>query len=816
MRRVALLACAVTLALPGVAMAKDFASTALNIVPSGEWGDFPVPKGADTQAKMYDGLTPLFNHVTTRDLFKYFKSERLTDNGQGRIRTERPRKGIRIVRDKFNVPHIYAKTDDLLTWATGWVTAEDRHLLLDEARGATRIAALDVPGVNAFSLVTSLRTFVPSAQAEAIVSRQTNVLKRAGKNGREVLHNIDIFVKGVNAWYKHNGTPANPPWNRNDVYATNAIAGQLFGRGGGNEVNSAMLLSGLQQRLGAGPGTLLWNDLRERDDPEAPVTVDGNFPYDPAPKTLGAGNEVIDAGSFEPTPEPQVSASASAAAHAPAHASNFLLVASKRSKTHHPLMVAGPQIGYFYPGLTFEEDLHAPGISARGVAQPGSPGDLLIGRGPDYAWSLTSAGSDVIDDYVETLCGGSDLKYMYKGQCKDMGFVNAGVLKGTNGQPDQSMTFHTTVHGPVIGYATVKGVRVAISQKRSSYGKDILWQLPFEDLTRGRIHGPKSFFKSMMQSPFTFNTGFITDRHIASFTTGFLPKRAPGVDGDLPTNGNGSYEWRGYAPGKLHPQGVDSKDGTLVNWNNKPGRGFPAADDQFDYGALFRVQMLEAGLAGHKKLDLAQVASAMNAAATTDFRDAFLIPVVAQVMQKVPAPNARDAQMLQLLLQWRKNGASVLDRNNDGKVDDPGAPIMDAFGPHLSDAVMDPVLGPQAPALQQMVGKNATEGSGFTGGWISYIDKDLRTLLGQKVKGKFHFRFCGSGDVTACANSLWAALDTAGNELAATQGPDPAAWRADANAQRITFLPGLLPIKIRYTNRPSGIQQVISFKGHRR
>ena len=65
--------------------------------------------------------------------------------------------------------------------------------------------------------------------------------------------------------------PANPPFGRNDIYATNAIAGQLFGRGGGNEVNSAMLLSGLQQRLGAPQGTLLWNDLRERQDPEAPV-----------------------------------------------------------------------------------------------------------------------------------------------------------------------------------------------------------------------------------------------------------------------------------------------------------------------------------------------------------------------------------------------------------------------------------------------------------------------------------------------------------------------------------------------------------------
>ena len=39
--------------------------------------------------------------------------------------------------------------------------------------------------------------------------------------------------------------------------------------------------------------------------------------------------------------------------------------------------------------------------------------------------------------------------------------------------------------------------------------------------------------------------------------------------------------------------------------------------------------------------------------------------------------------------------------------------------------------------------------------------------------------------------------------------------RGDANAERIGFRPGLLSTKIRFTNRPSGIQQVISFSGHR-
>ena len=91
--------------------------------------------------------------------------------------------------------------------------------------------------------------------------------------------------------------------------------------------------------------------------------------------------------------------------------------------------MAGPQIGYFYPGLTLEMDLHGGGIDARGASAPGFPGYMLIGRGQDFAWSLTSAGNDMIDEFVETLCG-SDTRYRYKGRCRRMGTFDAGTLGG--------------------------------------------------------------------------------------------------------------------------------------------------------------------------------------------------------------------------------------------------------------------------------------------------------------------------------------------------------------------------------------------------
>ena len=92
------------------------------------------------------------------------------------------------------------------------------------------------------------------------------------------------------------------------------------------------------------------------------------------------------------------------------------MITKGRSATGRPLMVSGPQIGYFAPGLTYEIDMNAPGLKWRGATSAPFPGYLLIGRGRDFATTLTSASGDVIDQFAETLCGGSVPKYLYKGQ----------------------------------------------------------------------------------------------------------------------------------------------------------------------------------------------------------------------------------------------------------------------------------------------------------------------------------------------------------------------------------------------------------------
>jgi acyl-homoserine lactone acylase PvdQ len=324
------------------------------------------------------------------------------------------------------------------------------------------------------------------------------------------------------------------------------------------------------------------------------------------------------------------------------------------------------------------------------------------------------------------------------------------------------------------------------------------------------------------------------------FSSGLLPRRDRRVDMGLPTNGDGAYEWRGFLSEREHPHGTTPRDGTITNWNNKPASGWEAADDQWAYGSVYREMLLHDAIDRRWTHTLGSTVAAMNRAATQDLRVTRVLGSVQGVLETGPAPSPRDQQMLDLLKAWRASGASRLDRDGDGLIDDPGAAIIDKAWPKLADAVMSPVLGPQLGELASLISRDNppnNQGSAFQGGWYGYVDKDLRSAAGRRVDGPFRTAFCGGDpnasspgfgrnkhgrghkhgtrDFAACRASLWAAIDAAGNELTTEQGTaDPAAWRKNAIPERIVFKPGFLPYTMRWTNRPT-FQQAISYSGHR-
>jgi acyl-homoserine lactone acylase PvdQ len=800
------------MALPSAALAEGrFDRQAWSVLPPGQAGSLPPVANSTNQIPLYDGLTPRLGNVTARDLPRYFKPNGLHPTGRT-TREKVPMRGVRVVRDRWGVPHVYARTRAGVEFGAGWVTAADRGLFIELLRGPARIAALDVPGLSGMDVATSLRDFEPSAQTEAFIDRQARVLRRMGRPGRKLLRDVDAYIAGINAYRRANG-PDVDPWTRRDALAINALIGQVFGAGGGREARSSQFLAELQQRLGVRAGTGVWRDLRSFQDKDAPTTAPGRFSYPPVPSGAD-GSRIVDPGSLD-----VVRAKEPAARDL---MSNALLVGARRSRSGHPLAVMGPQVGYFYPQFLMEIGLHGGGLDARGAAFPGISLYVLLGRGKDFTWSATSANSDNRDNFLEELCDpdGSppteaSTSYRFRGECRPMTEFDAGTLAAGDGEPERRIRFRETVHGPVIGTATVDGRPYAVSMKRSTRGREPVSGIAFQKLNENRVRTVRDFPKVMHNVEYTFNWLYADSRNIAMYSSGRLPRRHPRADPNLPTLGTGNYEWRGFLSRRAHPQAINPRSGVLLNWNNKPAPAFGAADDNWSYGSVQRVEAFK-GL--KRKNRLHDVVGVMNAAATRDLKATEVWPAVRRVLAGGPAPDPLTQQAADLVTRWSRAGASRIDADNDGKVDAPGAAILDAAYPRIANTVLEPVLGDLTEELARLHTRSDepdNQGNAYGSGWYGYIEKDLRTQLGDRVRTPYSRRYCGNGDLAACRASLWAALQAATNELATAQGPDPAAWRADATRERIVFDPGLLEGEsMRWSNRPT-YQQVMEFRRHR-
>lgn len=815
------------------------AATTLNVIPHGQWepgvkwGTAAGILPADTQAKMYDRLTPLFRDVTDAQLVPsadgtgYYKSAALVpENDPSLIYSEAAAGAVpgygtlvaRIKRDAYGVPHIYSDTDPGAIFGAGYVMAEDRNLVLDLARFNGVAGLLDVPGVPAIALVLGLYNYTPSKKVlDEATALQTKSIQQTGPRGEQLLRDIDVYLAGINLWYSQN-KPTAPPFTRTDIYALNAIKSQFLGQGGGEEAPNALFLDAARQRLGATRGNQAYEDLRGRNDPETATTTTKRFPYQTKVSVAKPRGMVrLQNGSFRST-APKLPGAASSRAGSVDHpmgpraqASNILIASGRVSQTGSPLFVGGPQIGFNYPGLTLEMELSSPSFHVRGATSAPFPGYMLIGRGTDFAWTLTSASADIIDTYAERLCGGSRVKYRYKGRCRAMETVDAGTI--AKGGKSVRVTLRRTVHGPVYGYARERGTGklVALSTKRSSYGRETVDQELFQQLTYGRVRSARDFVNAASLTPQTFNSFYASATEAAFFTSGQLPVRPKGVNPDLPVSGDGRYEWSGFLAPAAHPQVINPASGYIVNWNNKPAKDFPASDGRWSEQSLQRDVLLTSELARRPKHTLASVLGAANAGATEDIRIVGLWPTLRRMLDRGKAPSARATKLRDVLQRWHDAGGSRRDADHDGKIDSPGAAILDTAWKGLTDAGVCDRLG--TVLCQQLEGRNSRferPPGGQYSGWHQYMWKDLRSLLGNNVRGAYHLRYCGKGKVATCSRELWAALDAAGKRLAAQQGGNPDAWRASESREAISFSP--LPLAtIQYTNKPTGIHQVMQF-----
>jgi hypothetical protein len=491
------------------------------------------------------------------------------------------------------------------------------------------------------------------------------------------------------------------------------------------------------------------------------------------------------------------------------------------------------------------QELQGPGISARGASFAGLGMYVELGRGQDYAWSATSASQDVTDTYAVELCQ-DDTHYLFHGSCVPMEKLertNSWKPTVADSTPAGSyrMQVWRTAYGPVEYRATVGGKRVAYTQLRSSYRHEADSMIGFQELNDpGFVHDPASFQAATQDINYTFNWFYADSQHTAYYNSGTNPVRAAGVDASFPVWAQAAYDWRGWDPTantatytlpSQHPQSVDQD--YYVSWNNKQAPGYTSAG--FGNGSVHRADLLDdrvKALVQAGGVTRSKLVKAMDDAALTDLRGEDVLPDLLRVISSAPVTDPQEATAVQQLTAWRAAGTKRHETSAGSHTyaDADAIRVMDAWWPLLVQGEFQPGLGSSlytALTADLTVDESPSAGHGPTGshagssfqyGWWSYVDKDLRAVLGDPVAGPLARPYCGGGQLAACRDVLLSTLKQAAAVPATTvyPGDDGCSagdqWCADSIVQRP--LGGVTDDRISWQNRPT-YQQVVEFPSHR-
>ncbi|MEV0637140.1 penicillin acylase family protein [Streptomyces sp. NPDC050619] len=842
------------------------------------------PAHAEDQLGPYANLAKGYPALTDTKINTFFNDASFGVPADQVASTVKPagRSDVTIVRDKkTGVPHITGTTRYGTEFGAGYAAAEDRLWLMDVFRHVGRGQLTPFAGGDPSNQGLEQEFWRTAPYTEADLQAQIDgAAASAGDRGKQALADVNAYVAGINAYigasdsgryfpgeyvltgHKDSVTNAGTiaPFKATDLVALASVIGALFGSGGGGEVNNAISLLAAQSKYGVAEGTKVWESFRERNDPEAVLTLhEGSFPYASKPADP-QGQALPTAGSVAEEPlvyDRTGSAAGSSATGASTKAaktavssakrgmSNALVVSGEHTASGNPIAVFGPQTGYFAPQLLMLQEIQGPGLSARGASFAGLSMYVELGRGQDYSWSATTSGQDIIDSYAVELCQ-DDYHYLYRGVCTPMEKIeqkNAWKPTVADGTAAGSYTMRVwrTKYGPVEYRATVGGKKVAYTTLRSSFMHEADSIIGFQMLNDpDYVKGPESFQSAVQHINYTFNWFYADSEHTAYYNSGDNPVRAGGVDAEFPVWARPAYEWRNwnpttntadYTPASAHPNSMNQD--YYISWNNKQAKDYTTAS--WGDGSVHRGNLLDdrvKKLVAAGGVTRASLTKAMADAGLADLRAEDVLPDLLKVVNSSTVTDSTAAAAVSKLQAWVSAGAKRTETAAGSKTyaDAEAIRILDAWWPLLVKAEFEPGLGSdlytaftdnlpvdETPsAAHGPTGAHA--GSSFQYGWWSYVDKDIRAVLGESVQGPLARKYCGGGSLSACRDVLISTLKEAAGKTAAQvyPGDDLCAagnqWCADSIVQRT--LGGITHGNISWQNRPT-YQQVVEFTSHR-
>jgi penicillin amidase len=480
-------------------------------------------------------------------------------------------KPVEILRDKWGVSHIYAKTVEDLFFAQGFNAARDRLWQLDlwRRQGEGKLAEAFGP------------RFVEKDRAARLFLFRGDMEKEFRSYHPEGKRILTAFAKGINAYVDL--TQERPELLPLEFQLTGTRPGswrpessliRLFGltRNVGREVTLARLVNlmgadaveplslfeppatlevppGLDLSLIDGRILETYNlgrggvTFRPEDLPRSPLAM--------AERTRLA--ELLSVPASQETDNPLQAM----------FASNNWAISGALTATGTPILSGDPHRAQSVPSLRYMAHLVGPGWNVIGAGEPAIPG-ISMGHNERIAFALTIfAFADEEDLYVYDTNPTNPSRYLYKSKWEDMRIIEETI--DVRGEPSARVHLKFTRHGPVLfedldnrkayalraAYLEHPGTAPYLASLRLDQARN--WR----DFVRGmeRHYTPS---ENMVYADIDGNIGWMG---------GSIAPIRPNWNGLLPVPGNGAYEWKGFLKTSRLPRIFTPPEGFMATAN---------------------------------------------------------------------------------------------------------------------------------------------------------------------------------------------------------------------------------------------------------
>jgi penicillin amidase len=662
---------------------------------------------------------------------------------------------VRLVRDNFGTPHIYADEVYGLYFGYGYAVAQDRLFQMEMARRSTQGVVAEALGPEFVEFDKNVRRHFDSAS----IRRQLDQLKKPDKDV------FEGYAAGMNAWLaeirKDPGvltpkqfidfdfSPDN--WTAYDVAMI--FIGTMANRYGdfNTELDNVTIYRALSEQHGEAAARDLFDLINPRFTDNAPTTIPREDWSRRVPDVLATTQ------SRQQTPSLSRRAFTGPVTSG---MSNCFVLGKDKVIDAGSILVNGPQFGWFTPSYVYSVGLHGAGFDVVGNTPFAYP-MVMFGHNATISWGSTWGAGDIVDIFVEQLNPDDSGQYLYKSKYIDL--LHRVERIDVRGSDDIEYDVYRSVHGPIIHSDLDAGAVYA--KHRAWDGRELKTLLAWLYATRARNFDE---WKSEAQkSAINVNMYFAdVDGNIGYFFGGHYPKRAAGHDNRFPVTGDGSMDWQERLSIDIaNPHILNPGSGYLANWNNKPAQGVMNPDFFFySWSAADRVEVLHQELKSKRQFTVDDAWAIIESSAYADINAPYFLPLINDATRQ-----SGDRRLLaanDILQAWNRQSH---DADGDGFYDEPATAIFRTFLDNLVQGVLGDDLGivfPQFTATGYPT-RDAPTGAGTN------IQPGVKAIV-EALEGRASFDLLGG---ESPASAVIAALRESLTQLAENQGQRIAEFR---------------------------------------